>query len=407
MTFTPLKIKKAATEYFCSVTSFIFLHSNFSEFLIKTNTHHYMKFALQFILVLILASCQNEKPKNPVLEIDLSQDIVRPKHYVVGKTLDSILIDGKALDSAWETAKFSDLFIDIKDVKKPHFDTRMKMLWDDQYLYIFAQLEETHIWGNITERDAVIYYNNDFEVFIDPTGHGLNYGEFEINALNTIWELMLTKPYRVGGKPINSWNVKGLKSAVHIEGTLNDPSDLDSLWSVEMAIPLEALIELKDKPKLAPIEGEIWRINFSRVQWEHELIDGLYQRRKENGQYKSEYNWVWSPQRVINMHEPEKWEYLQFSESKAKETIPFIEPDHEIEKQMAYSLFRNTRFGKLKHLLENTDGFKQELRVIYKGTKTINATFYKTLFGFEIMVSGLNTNVNFIINEEGYLKPTA
>lgn len=363
-----------------------------------------MKFALQLIIIFLLASCQNKELQKPIIEIDLTQDIVKPKHYIVGKISDSLLIDGKDLDSAWQTAIFSDLFIDIEGVKKPQFDTRMKMLWDDRFLYVFAQLEETHIWGNITERDAVIYYNNDFEVFINPNGNGYNYGEFEINALGTIWELMLTKPYRVGGKPINFWNVNGLKSAVHIEGSLNDSSDLDSLWSVEMAIPLEALIELKNKPKFAPVNGEQWRINFSRVQWDHEIVDGQYQRKKVGGQYKSENNWVWSPQNVINMHEPEKWGYLQFSDSKATENIQFKTPIDELEKQVAYSLFRITRFGKLNHFLKNIDGFKQELQVTYKGSKTIKATFYKTHFGFEIIVKGLGNNKNFIINEDGFLK---
>ena len=48
---------------------------------------------------------------------------------------------------------------------------------------------------------------------------------------------MLTKPYRDGGKAITSWEVKGLITAIHIEGTLNNPNDKDKYWSVEVAIP--------------------------------------------------------------------------------------------------------------------------------------------------------------------------
>src|SRR5207302_4948895 len=64
---------------------------------------------------------------------------------------------------------------------------------------VFAELEEPHVWGTITRKNKVIFYDNDFEVFIDPDGDNHNYYEFEINALNTIWELTLVKPYRNGG----------------------------------------------------------------------------------------------------------------------------------------------------------------------------------------------------------------
>ncbi len=56
-------------------------------------------------------------------------------------------------------------------------------------------LGEPAIWGKLTKRDAIIYKDNDFEVFIDPDGDGLNYYELEINALGTIMDLFLKKPY--------------------------------------------------------------------------------------------------------------------------------------------------------------------------------------------------------------------
>ena len=70
----------------------------------------------------------------------------------------------------------------------------MKMLWDDQYLYIAADLEEPHVWATLTAHDSVIFRDNDFEVFLNPTGDSVNYFEFEINALNTGWDLFLDKP---------------------------------------------------------------------------------------------------------------------------------------------------------------------------------------------------------------------
>ena len=116
----------------------------------------------------------------------------------------------------------ANLYLPKGDKKpRPRFRTRMKMLWDDQYLYIAAQLDEPHVWATLTERDSVIFRDNDFEVFLNPSKDTKNYYELEINALNTLWDLRLPKPYRDGGPPLNEWDVVGIKTAVHVNGTLN------------------------------------------------------------------------------------------------------------------------------------------------------------------------------------------
>ena len=57
-----------------------------------------------------------------------------------------------------------------------------------------------------------------------------------------------------------------------------------------------------------PKPGETWRINFSRVQWRHEVVDGKYHKVPKT----PEDNWVWAPQGAINMHIPEMWGYVTF-----------------------------------------------------------------------------------------------
>ena len=84
-------------------------------------------------------------------------------------------------------------------------------------------MEEPHVWATLTEHDSVIFRDNDFEVFLNPTGDGMQYFEFEINALNTGWDLYLPKPYMKQGKADNSWEIPGLKTAVTVQGTLNNP----------------------------------------------------------------------------------------------------------------------------------------------------------------------------------------
>jgi hypothetical protein len=93
------------------------------------------------------------------------------------------------------------------------------------------------ILATLRDHDSVIFHDNDFEVFLDPDGDGLRYFEFEMNAFNTGWDLFLPKPYKDGGKADNSWEIPGLKTAVHVEGTLNHPGDKDKAWTVELAFP--------------------------------------------------------------------------------------------------------------------------------------------------------------------------
>jgi hypothetical protein len=235
---------------------------------------------------------------------------IPPKGYVCYRASTPLKIDGKLDDEAWKNAPWTDDFVDIEGDKKPkpRYRTRVKMLWDDEFFYIGAEMEEPHVWGTLTAHDSIIFHDNDFEVFIDPNSHNHEYYEFEINALNTSWDLFLPKPYRDGGFALNNWEIPGLKTAVHVDGTANDPSDTDKGWSVELAIPWEVLKEAARKPS-PPQEGDQWRVNFSRVEWKHEIVGGKY--RKVKG--PKEDNWVWSPQHVIDMHRPELWGYVQFT----------------------------------------------------------------------------------------------
>ncbi len=356
---------------------------------------------LIFILIAAISSCKNE---NEPIYIDIQNEVVTPKNYIVAKAEKNLLIDGLANEQDWENAPFTDLFIDIEGIKIPRFDTKAKMLWDDNYFYVFAQMEEQHIWGSLKQRDTVIFYNNDFELFISPSGTVRNYGEVEINALGTVWDLLLDRPYRDSGNANNHWNLDDLKTAVKVYGSLNNPNDEDSLWTVEMAVPMKALVELKSHPKNLPVEGEQWRLNFSRVQWGHEIVNGTYFRKKENDKYLPEYNWSWSPQKVINMHEPEKWGTIQFTTLSSSNNITFIDNPYLAEEQVAYALYRRTIGGIMKDLLEEKAGFIQRFRIKYSESNDLEATFYKTNFGFEYEVYTPLSDYKIYISDSGILK---
>ena len=350
-------------------------------------------FFLFFSLSLI--NCNN----SDTLELDINDKIILPKHYIVNKINDQINIDGKDDELAWSNAIYTDDFIDIEGDKIPSQKTNVKMLWDDKFLYVFAKLYENHIWGDITKRDEVIYYNNDFEVFINPNDDVFSYGEIEINALGTEWDLFLNRPYRLKGKADSSWDINGLKSAVDISGTLNDPNDLDDYWTVEIAIPLKEIEKLNTSGKDEKvISGDVWRINFSRVNWDFEINNGVYSRKKENGKYLPEYNWVWSPQGIINMHVPENWGYLVFSENDEV----FNMTNKLITQHILYTVFREITFGNLKYLKNLEANTSIEFKDFEYRNIKISCNFLKTEDGYVIELN--DGEYNFSIDETGKIK---
>ena len=227
----------------------------------------------------------------------------QPLSYICKYTKRPPVIDGRLDDPAWRAAPWTTDFVDIEGTndgaKKPapRFRTRVKMLWDNNYLYIAAELQEPDVKATLTEHDSVIFRDNDFEVFIKPLPLTPSYYEFEMNALNTGWDLFLDKRYLDGGKADNSWDIQNLRTAVSVQGTLNQSADTDTGWTLEIAYPLAAFQPRQDVPR--PVPGTTWRINFSRVEW-------------KAGQPKED-NWVWSPQYVVNMHVPDRWGYLRFA----------------------------------------------------------------------------------------------
>ena len=224
--------------------------------------------------------------------------LTTPRHYVCYRTTEKMKIDGKLNEKAWQKAAPTESFVDIsgEGFPTPVYDTKARLLWDDDYLYVSAVLEEPNIVANLTQRDTIIYHDNDFEVFLDPTGDGQCYFEIENNARGVVFDLMLDRAYRSGGNFYIQWNCPGLKLAVSHDGTLNRPNDRDRSWTVEMAIPHKAITRNFTNPLQA---GNVWRLNFSRVEW-----------LKKGG---PEENWVWTPTGEINMHAPNQWGFLQFS----------------------------------------------------------------------------------------------
>jgi len=236
-------------------------------------------------------------------------------------------IDGDLSKAVWKAAPWSEPFLEIrgKDAPpgskpSPWQSTKMKMLWDDEYLYIAAVMDVdagNQITAKMEERNSAIFHtDSDFEVFLDPSGCCHGYKELEMNAINTVWNLMLDRPYMDGGSEFSGrvakegeeqhWDVKKQRTAARVtKGRLGNPAE-SSQWCCEVALAHSDSIELAPTRAAQPYVGGCWRINFSRVEKQGHV------------------NWVWSPQVVwtpaqkryvgqVNMHLPDAWGYVVFA----------------------------------------------------------------------------------------------
>lgn len=235
-------------------------------------------------------------------------------------------IDGRLDEPCWQQAPRSPRFVDLITGAATVHDTRVAILWDDDNLYVGFWVEEPFVEATLTERDSLIYNDNDVEIFI--AGRDAYY-EVEINALGTIYEVLFVWEDALatfpglsretsGARPWNGvgftehprggrvgfweWDFPGLRSAVAIDGTLNDNSDRDRGWTVELSLPWRGLELLAEGRSLPPSNGDIWRMSFSR-----------FNQYKEAPPAQDSGGWTMSPHGVWDSHIPELFPHIVFS----------------------------------------------------------------------------------------------
>jgi hypothetical protein len=259
--------------------------------------------------------------------------------YQAKKINTSIKIDGDVNKDVWKNAFWSKRFVDMVTDEAGMYNTQTAILWNDTHLYIAFLAEEPFVEAQLTERDSIIFLENDLELFIDG---GDCYYELEINALNTIYEVFFiwkdaytkgskfdvpafdvhqSQAYTFGGDydrtgasfwkgthprgvrwAFTNFDMEGLQTAVKIDGSLNDNSDIDKGWSLEIAIPWNSLILLANGRNLPPQNTDVWN-----------MFLGRFQKLMLNGKEIQPH-----PATALNSHEiydthlPEKWSKVEF-----------------------------------------------------------------------------------------------
>lgn len=354
----------------------------------------------------ILLSCNNqqETKKMKPLKDDLQALMQEPKSYVCYRSGNFESTDGMPDDQTWDKAEWTDLFVDIEgdSMPAPAQNTRVKMLWNDDYLFIRAEIEEENIWAYVENHDEVVYHDNDFEIFIDPDNDAKNYFEYEVNARGTIFDLFLPHPYRHSGFALHNWDFKGIRQKITIDGTLNDGSDKDRSWTLVVAIPFSDLSFGLGSGR--PDVEKPWRINFSRVEWDTKWENGKYVKATNaDGKPLPEHNWVWSPVGAISMHMPERYGYLKFSEKtvgKEKETFTLTETE-KLKRVLWAVFYREARyFEKKNKFTGKLSDLGNDIKSLYDGKK-FKLSLSASDHTFEATLKSDKGKMEMYITEEG------
>lgn len=264
----------------------------------------------------------------------------RAADYTCYRTREPLAITGRLNEAAWQKVPRSPRFVDMVTGEPALLDTCAAALWDDQNLYIGFWIQEPYVEARLTERDSLIFQENDVEVFIDG---GDCYYEFEINALNTVYEvffiwqdaftrgsrfdvpefdLLTRKALSFAGnddRKVESfwwgthprgarwafldWDFAGMRSAVFIDGKLNDRSVVDNGWRVELAFPWNGMKWLANGRSLPPQDGDVWRMFFGRFE-KLEIAGSRPQPQPA---------WCWTEHGVLDTHLPECFTRVRFS----------------------------------------------------------------------------------------------
>jgi len=261
-------------------------------------------------------------------------------HYTCFRAPGPIEIDGRLDKPVWSSTPRSSRFVDLVTGEPAIFDTRMACLWDEEALYVAYWVEEPFVRATLTERDSFIWLDNDVELFI--AGEDCYY-ELEINAFGTIYEVFFiyqdalrrgSRFERAGFDPLErsadvlggfqdgsrhgrhprgkrwaflDFDLPGLRTAVQVDGTINDDSQVDRGWTVEMALPWAGLAQLFAQRRLPPREGDVLRADFSRFE----------ALRLQGRPVVPSAGWALNPHGVWDSHIPESFSYLHFTERTA------------------------------------------------------------------------------------------
>jgi len=246
---------------------------------------------------------------------------------------------GRVTAAEWAAASRTARFVDMVTGEPAVLDTTAAALWDDEALHIRFWAAEPAVSATMTQRDSLLFFENDLEIFVDG---GDAYYELELNALGTVYEVFYiwrdayTRGSRwavprfdvhspqvhsfAGDHPLTpeafwpgchprgtrwaflDYDLPGLQVSVEVDGVLNDPATVDRGWTATVVLPWTGLADLANGRSLPPVPGDTWGIFFGRFQ----QVGARDGSRVTAG-------WAANPHGVADTHLPESFTQVTFA----------------------------------------------------------------------------------------------
>jgi len=218
-----------------------------------------------------------------------------PRRAVIPKLSGTLKLDGRLDETVWSKAAVLKPFMANRGEGSDSEGTEVRLWYDDTALHLGWVCTDRDIQATFTNRDSMFWEEEVAEFFITPDKLE-TYFELQWNPLGGVFDAIIHNELGADGlskKFTGDWSftAKGMKSAVRVEGTVGNSSDVDKDWTVEVTVPFA------DLGVSAPKAGAVWRGNFYRFS---------------RGINKPEMGLAWSPTRLGSFHQPSRFGYLEF-----------------------------------------------------------------------------------------------
>ncbi|MCK5803353.1 MAG: carbohydrate-binding family 9-like protein, partial [Lentisphaeria bacterium] len=173
--------------------------------------------------------------------------------------------------------------------------TTVRLLWDDEALYVCYQCEDVDITAVLENRDDPTYNEDCCEIFImpNPTRKPTAYIGLEMSARGVLFDYFCSS----GVALLKRFDLQDCALMTKIDGTLNARGDRDKGWVLEVRIPFANFDGLTRPTPPAP--GAEWRVQLCR--W-----DGVAPDRALS-------LWTNSEAKTPNPHRPDRFGWLVFA----------------------------------------------------------------------------------------------
>lgn len=226
--------------------------------------------------------------------------------YKVAKAKQTMTIDGKMDEAAWQNAQvvsFDNFFRNDKPVDKQK--SKFRMLWDSTSIYLFYDCEDTSLTVRETIPDNRPYLDDCAEFFVVPIPDSVNmhFGfEVNLNLAKAAYDyIVLWRYYNNRTFFISGYN-PAYKVEATYDGTINNDKDKDKGWKMEFQIPFTALsnFHLFARPRA----GVKWA--FQAVRQDRNLVDDRF--RSTSTLYP-----IYDTR--LDVHQPNRFGLMEFTDN--------------------------------------------------------------------------------------------